>query len=316
MYRLGAPYSCGDSNVKDPRRILFGDWRSILNILVVAVAILCLVLLTHEVHFFWREARELAALKEDYANYVVGFKRAIADTQRPPEASSENGSEQDGSKKKMSDGSGVEFSPVNRDPSALYAAGLSHARAAGIEDVWCAWQAAPAVRTNKCRRIRARRGARAPQPVQQRTQSYGMEVANKVLLSEASFVWPIDIKLFRITSHFGPRRWGFHHGLDMAAPHGTPVKVVAHGVVIEARRTKGWGKTVVVSHSDKLKTRYAHLSSIDVSVGDSVQQGQRIGRVGNTGHVRGRNGIHLHLEVLVYGKRVNPLLFYRHMRRR
>jgi murein DD-endopeptidase MepM/ murein hydrolase activator NlpD len=108
----------------------------------------------------------------------------------------------------------------------------------------------------------------------------------------------------------------------LAAPYNTPVKAVAHGMIIEVRRGgRGFGNTVLLSHPNKtgkckITTRYAHLSRIDerIKVGDMVEQGQTIGRVGNTGHVQGRNGMHLHIEVAIYGKRVDPLYFFQHVR--
>lgn len=154
----------------------------------------------------------------------------------------------------------------------------------------------------------------------QRAQRISLSDGDLIALArEYAFTVPLERGTFWLSSPFGPRRkkngvWAFHYGLDMAAPHGTPVKAVAHGVVIEACRSRGFGNTVVVSHSNKVQTRYAHMSRIDVIVGETVEQGQRIGRVGNTGNTRGRNGVHLHIEVLLYGKRVNPLYFFNELR--
>jgi murein DD-endopeptidase MepM/ murein hydrolase activator NlpD len=118
-----------------------------------------------------------------------------------------------------------------------------------------------------------------------------------------------------MSSPFGPRKnpngsYGFHTGIDLAAVRGTPVKAATSGVVLQAGCYKGYGNMVLLKHDYNVKTRYAHLSKIDVSVGQSVDRGDIIGRVGNTGHVRrrrGRDGSHLHFEVYVAGKRVNPL---------
>lgn len=137
-------------------------------------------------------------------------------------------------------------------------------------------------------------------------------------ISDMNFMWPIDRSNFWLSSHFGPRRKsngtpGFHYGIDMAAVKGTPVRAASSGVVIEAQNVKGYGKTVVIAHNHKYRTRYAHLSSIAVRMGQAVNGGQLIGRVGATGAVRskhGRNGgSHLHFEVSAYGKKVNPLYF-------
>lgn len=132
------------------------------------------------------------------------------------------------------------------------------------------------------------------------------------------FAWPIEKSLFWLSSKFGPRKkkdgsWGYHHGIDMAAIKGTPVKAPAAGTVVEAAHSqKGYGKTVVIKHTDGIHhTRYAHLNTIAVNVGQKVATGQRLGAVGNTGFVRGKNGgenaHHLHFEVKQHGKHVNPL---------
>lgn len=274
-------------------------------------ALMGIAFLVYEIRFFLKNARELIALKEDYTNYVLGFKRAIAECHRIKRDRTD--SMPDALKKKMNECDNVSFVILNRDPHTLYSAALQYARAAGIEEAWRLSHLSPDARRQEARaQARKKRIAKMKRRLAMHHHEQAMSTRiDERIQHDSSFVWPIEPSHFRLTSPFGPRRFGFHYGLDMAAPYGTPVRAVAHGVVIEARVNKGWGKTVVISHSEKLKTRYAHLSGIDVEVGDSVIQGQRIGRVGNTGRVRGRNGIHLHLEVLVYGQRVNPLLLYR-----
>ena len=133
-------------------------------------------------------------------------------------------------------------------------------------------------------------------------------------IKECGFVWPIDVDKFWISSLFGPRKridgtWGFHHGVDMAAVKGTMVKSVRAGTVTEASFQAGYGNTVVVKHNEAIKTRYAHLHTIRVYVGQKIKQGTHIGTVGETGFIRkkGKDGSHLHFEVYEYGKRINPL---------
>jgi len=119
------------------------------------------------------------------------------------------------------------------------------------------------------------------------------------------------LRSYRITSGFGVRfhpilrRWRPHHGVDYAAPYGTPVRSVANGTVIFAGWRRGYGKTVVVRHNNGYTTLYGHLSRIYVKRGQYVEQGQSIGAVGSTGL---STGPHLHYEVRHYGKRINPLL--------
>ena len=133
-------------------------------------------------------------------------------------------------------------------------------------------------------------------------------------IKECGLVWPIDADKFWLSSLFGPRKridgtWGFHHGIDMAAVKGTLVKVARAGMVTEACFQTGYGNTVVVQHSDTLKTRYAHLHTIRVCAGQKIKQGSIVGTVGETGFIRkkGKDGSHLHFEVYERAKRINPM---------
>ncbi|MBS1987259.1 M23 family metallopeptidase [Candidatus Dependentiae bacterium] len=137
--------------------------------------------------------------------------------------------------------------------------------------------------------------------------------------TDFEFTWPVDRALIWLSSLFGPRKkadgsQGFHWGVDMAARKGTPVSASAAGMVIEARREKdsrGYGNTIVIAHNNKYRTRYAHLHTMKVQVGQQVDRGQLIGTVGDTGLVRsrGKDASHLHFEVYVFGKKVDPLAF-------
>jgi len=110
----------------------------------------------------------------------------------------------------------------------------------------------------------------------------------------------------RFTSAFG-RRWGrMHEGIDLAAPSGTPILATAHGTVTRASYDSGYGHMVEIKHEFGTVTRYAHLRKIHVKVGQKVSRGERIGDMGNTGR---STGTHLHYEVLVNGKPVNPMTF-------
>lgn len=120
-----------------------------------------------------------------------------------------------------------------------------------------------------------------------------------------SFVWPT---LGTITSRFGYRHSGFHSGLDIGAPTGTSVLAADSGMVTAAGWSGNLGRRIVIDHGGgKMTTTYAHLSSILVKVGDTIDKGQLIGRVGNTGR---STGPHLHFEVRVNGKAINPLNYY------
>ena len=111
---------------------------------------------------------------------------------------------------------------------------------------------------------------------------------------------------FRYTSPFG-RRWGrAHEGVDLAAPVGTPVYATGEGKVIFAGWQSGYGNLIKVQHELGTETRYGHLSKIKVKVGQKVSQGSLIGAMGNTGR---STGPHLHYEVRVNGRAVNPMTF-------
>jgi len=94
-----------------------------------------------------------------------------------------------------------------------------------------------------------------------------------------------------------------HSGTDLSAPQGTPVQAAAGGVVALADDHYFSGRIVVLDHGGGIYTAYAHLSQIDVAVGDPVHAGETIGRVGATGRV---TGAHLHWGARVGGARVNP----------
>jgi murein DD-endopeptidase MepM/ murein hydrolase activator NlpD len=117
--------------------------------------------------------------------------------------------------------------------------------------------------------------------------------------------WPVG---GTITSRYGSRGGGFHSGLDIGASHGTSVGAAAGGRVISAGWQGNYGNMVTIDHGGGLTTRYAHLSQINVSTGQSVSSGQVIGRVGSTGR---SSGPHLHFEVLVNGSSRNPLNYLR-----
>jgi murein DD-endopeptidase MepM/ murein hydrolase activator NlpD len=102
----------------------------------------------------------------------------------------------------------------------------------------------------------------------------------------------------------------FHGGIDLAARYGTEVPAAAAGTVVTAEAQGGYGLTVVLRHPDGVETRYAHLASLEVKTGDTVRQGEQVGRVGSTGR---STGPHLHFEVTQAGRRVDPEQFVRNL---
>ncbi|HET9097114.1 MAG TPA: peptidoglycan DD-metalloendopeptidase family protein [Candidatus Baltobacteraceae bacterium] len=124
-----------------------------------------------------------------------------------------------------------------------------------------------------------------------------------------ALAWPVS---GTITSPFGYRRnpfgggMEFHQGLDIAAPMGTTITAAASGTVISAGWYGGYGNYILIDHGGGMATGYGHCSQIFVSVGQQVQKGQAIGAVGSTG---ASTGPHVHFEVRINGKPVDPAAY-------
>ena len=129
-------------------------------------------------------------------------------------------------------------------------------------------------------------------------------VEEKPSSARIALIWPIR---GRNTSNFGPRGRSVHEGIDLAAPRGTPVLASAAGrVAYSGNGMRGYGKVVVIKHTNDLSTVYAHNSSLLVRMGDSVAQGQTIAKVGATGRA---TGPHLHFEIRRRGVPEDPRQF-------
>lgn len=131
---------------------------------------------------------------------------------------------------------------------------------------------------------------------------------NQIRLSSTPNGWPVR---GYITDGFGWRSNPFggggneaHAGLDIATNHGTAIESTADGIVIFAGPHGGYGNVVVVDHGYGITTRYAHMSAIEVKVGDHVSRGKKIGAVGSTGR---STAPHCHYEVRLHDRPVNPL---------
>lgn len=111
---------------------------------------------------------------------------------------------------------------------------------------------------------------------------------------------------WRIDPIYKSRR--MHTGMDFTAPRGTEVYATGDGVIeeIEVKRW-GYGKSIIINHGYGYKTRYAHLNAFKVRRGQKVKRGELIGLIGSTGK---STGPHLHYEVVVNGKKVNPVAYY------
>ena len=141
------------------------------------------------------------------------------------------------------------------------------------------------------------------------TYAYTGTTPRPITASTGTYIWPVR---GTVTSNFGGRNlWGrydFHLGLDIACPTGTTIKASDGGTVITAGWSGSYGNLVAIRHDNGTVTYYAHNSSILVSVGQKVYQGQAIARAGMTGNA---SGPHCHFEVRINGTSVNPRNYLR-----
>lgn len=149
---------------------------------------------------------------------------------------------------------------------------------------------APAIAPQTSRRYTALQDVSAPP---------GAEAA-----SAAGFIWPTAVR--RVTQYFGLR----HTGTDIGGPMGTPVYAARSGKVIKSQCgwNGGYGCYIVIDHGGGVQTLYGHNSQLLVETGNDITQGQTIALMGSTGR---STGSHLHFEVRVNGRRVNPLKYIR-----
>ncbi len=141
------------------------------------------------------------------------------------------------------------------------------------------------------------------------TKVYSSSGSYNVSVSSGGFVWPAP-SCHSVTSYYGYRNSGFHSGVDLSCSGASGKLVVASrgGTVESAGWYSSYGNQIVINHGNGIKTRYAHLmsGSTSVSVGQYVNAGQAIARVGSTGRT---TGPHLHFEILINGGTVNPLKY-------
>ena len=136
-----------------------------------------------------------------------------------------------------------------------------------------------------------------------------LDQAERALLAVPSFT-PADGG--RLSSRFGFRRDPFsgraalHQGQDFRGRPGSAIRAAAAGKIVRAGWWAGYGRAVEIDHGGGLRTRYGHMSKLDVKVGQRIARGDRIGAMGSTGR---STGTHLHFEVRVDGRAVNPRPF-------
>ncbi|WP_282155254.1 peptidoglycan DD-metalloendopeptidase family protein [Cytobacillus gottheilii] len=123
---------------------------------------------------------------------------------------------------------------------------------------------------------------------------------------DGSFVWPASGGY--VSSKLG-YRWGkLHKGIDIARPSNRTIKAADNGIVVSAGWDGGYGNKIIIDHQNGYRTVYAHLDSMSVSSGQTVQKGSGIGVMGSTGH---STGIHLHFELYKNGSLQDPLNYVR-----
>ncbi|MFA6065799.1 MAG: M23 family metallopeptidase [Candidatus Babeliaceae bacterium] len=259
------------------------------------ILIVLTALLVFEYKSFKNELMDLVQLREDYQGLSIMLRRMIVDNERSKTETANDSEIRE--KKKINEDAA--FMVVNRDQEYLRKAAISFARAYNLDCV-----VGKMYEVNAPKKVsiikKKRRSYRSPR-----------RIFPHLVRREVIFEWPIERNQFWLSSPYGPRKKGFHYGIDLAAVHGTIVHAAGAGIVVEAGYVSGYGNTIVIEHNTKFATRYAHLAKIFVHVGQRVKQCAVIGKVGDTGHIlkQGKDGSHLHFEVKMYGKKVNPLYF-------
>ncbi|MBP9216054.1 MAG: M23 family metallopeptidase, partial [Agitococcus sp.] len=137
-------------------------------------------------------------------------------------------------------------------------------------------------------------------------------LANKRVQSNQNYLANLPVRTGAITSRFGYRsdpftqHVAFHSGMDFSGPQGTNIYAVASGIVSFAGIKSGYGNVIEITHGDGYVTRYAHAQHLAAKVGDLVSKDEVIAYMGSTGR---STGTHLHYEVLVNGKQIDPMGF-------
>lgn len=298
------------------------SFMHLFTTLLVGLLLFTFVLLVYQYRQLKEVTTHLCDLKEEYRVYTISLKKMVDDQS----IYQSNGADQD-EKKKMRGSSpdSYPFTVVNREDDYMLEQSLKlasdhdlgEAVSRLLDEFEWKKRVMPSVKKKVIKRRRVVKehhrfiapSEEAPTISKKHTEQQ---------YNDAHFVWPIDRSLFWLSSLFGPRKlknknWKFHYGIDMAALKGTPVYAAAGGIVVDSHYSTGYGNSIVIVHNKKYKTRYAHLHTRKVKIGQKVRSGEVIGTVGDTGHVRksGKDASHLHFEVFVFGKQINPLLVLR-----
>ncbi|WP_406427975.1 M23 family metallopeptidase [Streptomyces sp. NBC_01589] len=211
---------------------------------------------------------------------------------------------------------------VSRVRGAVVAAGLGTTMVLGAGAAFAAGAAASAPDTASLVNAAAAESVAKQATVQGKAaQAAKQTVANKAAeakkAANLATSWEAPVSHYQLSASFGNdgSRWAHKHsGQDFAVPIGTRVEAAHSGVVVKAGPNGGgdgpaYGNAIVIKHSNGMYSQYAHLSQIDVRIGQAVQTGEKIALSGNTGN---SSGPHLHFEIRTtanYGSAVNPVMF-------
>ena len=132
------------------------------------------------------------------------------------------------------------------------------------------------------------------------------------VVGTGELIWPVPASN-RVTSYYGERihpitkKKDFHLGIDIGAPQGTPIVAADGGTVVSTSIHYSYGIHCLIDHGNGTRTLYAHMTTMAVTIGSTVEQGEQIGTVGHTGVA---DGDHLHFETHVGANRVNPKIYF------
>ncbi|WP_406309951.1 M23 family metallopeptidase [Streptomyces sp. NBC_00623] len=211
---------------------------------------------------------------------------------------------------------------VSRVRGAVVAAGLGTTMVLGAGAAFAAGAAASAPDTASLVSTAAAESVAKQATVQGKAaqaakQAVAKKAAEAKKAANLATSWEAPVSHYQLSASFGNdgSRWAHKHsGQDFAVPIGTRVEAAHSGVVVKAGPNGGgdgpaYGNAIVIKHSNGMYSQYAHLSQIDVRIGQAVQTGEKIALSGNTGN---SSGPHLHFEIrhtANYGSAVNPVMF-------
>ncbi len=295
--------------------------RLVVGIMSVAVSVL-VILLIWEYTSLRAQTDKILELQEEYYGYVDMMKKSLRKKKVDSDSIGDDEIESSGDSDDNDDLEVDSFIVINRAPSHLKQSTVAYIKEQRLDSLLnkmnlSEWQNyTDHVIERDTKKPQKKRGSKSKRKSAQPSRRSAAQwlPARRDSITGLEFKWPIERSKFWLSSPFGPRKkpngsWGFHYGIDMAAPRGTLVRSAAGGVVEFAGPARGYGNTVVISHDGVYKTRYAHLDAIYVRQMRRVQAGDRVGAVGDTGFTikSGKDASHLHFELYEQGKQINPL---------